>query len=160
MKRLTSMNACNCSPQRHRAYTPLVAAAACRCRRRTAEYTCPRCNARYCSLDCYRDHSERCTEGFYRDAAVSELRSITAGQDERQHMVDILQRLHQQEVEGGGSSDEGGEDAEDVEEEGGLSNATLHLLLAKVHHWAPEQRIAACLPIAAISVPPLPFSPS
>jgi hypothetical protein len=61
-------------------------------------------------------------------------------------MVDILQRLHQQEVEGGGSSDEGGEDAEDVEEEGGLSNATLHLLLAKVHHWAPEQRIAACLP--------------
>lgn len=107
--------------------------AACRCRQHPSEYTCPRCNARYCSLDCYKQHSQRCTEGFYRDAAVTELRSITARQDERQRMLEILQRLHQQELEGSGSSgDEGGEEGEGEEEAGGLSAATLHRLFAKV----------------------------
>ncbi|EFN54985.1 hypothetical protein CHLNCDRAFT_134781 [Chlorella variabilis] len=111
-----------------------MAAPLCRvCRQHTAGYTCPRCNARYCSLDCYRQHSDRCTEGFYRDSAVSELRSISAGEDERQRMLEILQRMHQQELGGGGSGassgDEGGEESE---EEGGLSAQTLHRLLAKM----------------------------
>lgn len=53
-------------------------------------------------------------------------------------MLDILQRLHQQEVEEGGSggSDEeeqgGGGSGGDDEEGGGLSDQTLHRLLAKV----------------------------
>lgn len=48
-------------------------------------------------------------------------------------MLEILQRMHQQELGGGGSGassgDEGGEESE---EEGGLSAQTLHRLLAKV----------------------------
>lgn len=64
---------------------------------------------------------------------MSELRSISAGEDERQRMLEILQRMHQQELGGGGSGassgDEGGEESE---EEGGLSAQTLHRLLAKV----------------------------
>jgi hypothetical protein len=48
-------------------------------------------------------------------------------------MLEILQRLHQQELEGSGSSgDEGGEEGEGEEEAGGLSAATLHRLFAKV----------------------------
>lgn len=62
-----------------------------------------------------------------RDAAVSELQSVTAGEDEQRHMLEILQRMHQQEVEGSGSSSD-----EEEEEEGGLSAETLHRLMAKV----------------------------
>lgn len=68
-----------------------------------------------------------------RDAAVTELHAIRAGEDERRHMLDILQRLHQEEVEGGGdgsSDDEGG--GSEAEDDGGLSEETLHRLLAKV----------------------------
>lgn len=73
-----------------------------------------------------------------RDAAVSELRNTSAGEDERQRMLEILQRLHQQEVEEGGSGgsdddgEEGGGSGDDDEEGGGLSSQTLHRLLAKV----------------------------
>ena len=70
-----------------------------------------------------------------RDAAVTELRSIRAGEGERQHMIDILQRMHQQEVEGGGGSgSSSGSEEEEAEEEGGggLSERTLRRLLAKV----------------------------
>lgn len=107
------------------------------CRRQAAEYTCPRCNARYCSVDCYQQHSERCTEGFYRDAAVSELKSISASEGEKQHMLEILQRMHQQEVEGSGDEEGSGDGAggsgeEDEEEDGVLSEKTLHRLLAKM----------------------------
>ncbi|KAL4452311.1 hypothetical protein ABPG75_007973 [Micractinium tetrahymenae] len=113
------------------------------CRERPAEYTCPRCNARYCSLSCYKQHSDRCTEGFYRDAAVAELKSISAGEEERRHMVEILQRLHLQEVEGGdgGSSEE--ESEEEGEEGGGLSQQTLHRLLAKTQAAGGELEVAA-----------------
>ena len=73
-----------------------------------------------------------------RDAAVSELRNTSAGEDERQRMLEILQRLHQQEVEEGGSGgsdddgEEGGGSGDDDEEGAGLSSQTLHRLLAKV----------------------------
>jgi hypothetical protein len=71
---------------------------------------------------------------------VSELRNTSAGEDERQRMLEILQRLHQQEVEeggsGGGCDDDaeegGGSGEEDDEGGGGLSSQTLHRLLAKV----------------------------
>lgn len=113
------------------------------CREQPAEYTCPRCNARYCSLECYKQHSDRCTEGFYRDAAVAELKGISAGEDERRRMLDILQRLHLQEVEGsgGGSSDDEGSEEEGAE--GGLSQQTLHRLLAKMQAAGGELEVAA-----------------
>ena len=68
---------------------------------------------------------------------MSELRNTSAGEDERQRMLEVLQRLHQQEVEEGGSGgsddeEEGGGSGEDEEEGGGLSSQTLHRLLAKV----------------------------
>ncbi len=61
---------------------------------------------------------------------MSELRSIRAGEDEQRRMADILQRLYQQEVEGGGSGSDS-EEEEDEEGAGGLSVETLHRLLAK-----------------------------
>ncbi|PSC72297.1 zinc finger HIT domain-containing 2 isoform A [Micractinium conductrix] len=116
------------------------------CRQRPAEYTCPRCNARYCSLDCYKQHSERCTEGFYKDAAVAELHSIRAGEAEKAHMMEILQRLHQQEL-GGSSDEEGGEGGSDrggSDEEGeGLSAETLHRLLAKMQAAGGDAEVSA-----------------
>lgn len=60
---------------------------------------------------------------------MAELRSITATQDEKQRMMEILQRLHQEEVEGSGGSSS---DEDESGDEGGLSEATLHRLLAKV----------------------------
>lgn len=78
-----------------------------------------------------------------RDAAVAELKGISAGEDERRRMLDILQRLHLQEVEGsgGGSSDDEGSEEEGAE--GGLSQQTLHRLLAKVRPCRGGS--AACL---------------
>ena len=82
-----------------------------------------------------------------RDAAVSELQGMRAGEDERRHMLDILQRLHQQEVEGGGGSSEdeegGGSEAGD---EGGLSEETLHRLIAKVRGWPSAAPSPAVVP--------------
>lgn len=63
------------------------------------------------------------------DEAVSELRSIRAGEDEQRRMAEILQRLYQQETEGGSDSDSEEGEGED---EGALSVETLHRLLAKV----------------------------
>lgn len=63
---------------------------------------------------------------------MSELKSITATDEEKQRMMDILQRLHAQELaeaEGSGSDEK---DEEDQEEEGGLSQQTMARLLARL----------------------------
>lgn len=70
---------------------------------------------------------------------MEELRSVTAGEDEKRRMIEILQRLHQAELEGSGSeSGEEGAEGEGSDEEGGISVETLRRLLAKV--GAPRGR--------------------
>lgn len=75
---------------------------------------------------------------------MAELKGLSAGEDEKRHMMDILQRLHLQEVEGGGGGSSEDEGSEDEAEEGGLSQQTLHRLLAKVR-VLPWGRPGCCL---------------
>eukprot|EP00891_Asterochloris_glomerata_P008977 jgi/Astpho2/8977/fgenesh1_pg.00133_%23_30_t len=70
-----------------------------RCHQQWARYTCPRCNLRYCSLPCYKEHDQRCTEGFYRENAVEQLQQTQADPAERHRMLQILKRIHDQELE-------------------------------------------------------------
>ncbi|KAH7622217.1 putative Zinc finger HIT domain-containing protein 2 [Nannochloris sp. 'desiccata'] len=97
-----------------------MAASCSVCSRSDANYICPRCNARYCSVDCYKNHSTQCTDTFYREAAEGELRTLTATEDEKRRMQDILRLLHQQQIEdlegGSGGSSEGEEESSDDEE--------------------------------------------
>lgn len=103
-----------------------------RCKEQRAEYTCPRCNTRYCSLYCYKNHSNRCTEDFYRDHAVDHLRSVTATDQQKQHMLDILQRVYDRETQQSLSSSDDDSDNNSVEG-GGLSEATIKRLLERGH---------------------------
>lgn len=49
----------------------------------------------YCSLKCYRDQSHsNCSEEFYREQVMGELSSTTATKQDRQHMREILMRMH------------------------------------------------------------------
>lgn len=69
-----------------------------------------------------------------RDSATQELRSISATDVEKRRMLEILQRLHDQELGDEGGSEDGGS-SEEEEEEGGraaLSRETARLLLRKV----------------------------
>ncbi|KAG2426471.1 hypothetical protein HXX76_011701 [Chlamydomonas incerta] len=65
------------------------------CARQYARYTCPRCNIGYCSLPCYKQHGEHCTESFYKEQAVGELQSVSAGDEQRRGMLEILKRAQQ-----------------------------------------------------------------
>ena len=94
---------------------------------------------------------------------MAELHSITADQDDKRRMLEILQRLHQQEVEGGGSDSEGGGsgggDEEGDEGQAGLSDQTLHRLLAKVRRrWRGPAcvwpRAVPCSPSIQLSMRP------
>jgi len=68
------------------------------CQREYAKYICPRCNTPYCNLKCYKAHSESCTESFYRESACDELRGQHASPEQRQKMMEALERDHQAEA--------------------------------------------------------------
>lgn len=44
------------------------------CRKKLADYTCPRCKIAYCSLDCYKSpQHELCSENFYKTNLMQSL---------------------------------------------------------------------------------------
>eukprot|EP00658_Telonema_sp_P-2_P005977 TRINITY_DN12263_c0_g1_i1.p1 TRINITY_DN12263_c0_g1~~TRINITY_DN12263_c0_g1_i1.p1 ORF type:complete len:214 (+),score=36.96 TRINITY_DN12263_c0_g1_i1:164-805(+) len=62
------------------------------CQREYAKYMCPRCNTPYCTLQCYKGHSETCTETFYKESACEEMKGMSAGTEQRQQMMEALER--------------------------------------------------------------------
>jgi hypothetical protein len=95
-------------PPLGRQHSPVhTASPSCRCVRASASFTCPRCHTAYCSKACYKAHSVGCTEAFYREQATEVLRATRAEPDDTARMLQILQRLHQQDT-AGGSDDSGG----------------------------------------------------
>lgn len=77
---------------------------------------------------------------------MEELKSVTATHAQKEEMIDILRRLHVQaaEQEGSGGPSDGKSSSSD---EGGLSEATVHRLLAKVGAacLASRQQRPACI---------------
>ncbi|KAL6906500.1 hypothetical protein ACP4OV_004101 [Aristida adscensionis] len=69
------------------------------CQKQFAQYTCPRCNSRYCSLPCYKGHSVQCTESFMRENVMDELKQMQPEDESKKKMLDILKRLHEEEME-------------------------------------------------------------
>eukprot|EP00657_Telonema_sp_P-1_P000840 TRINITY_DN1166_c0_g1_i1.p1 TRINITY_DN1166_c0_g1~~TRINITY_DN1166_c0_g1_i1.p1 ORF type:complete len:140 (-),score=55.57 TRINITY_DN1166_c0_g1_i1:71-490(-) len=69
------------------------------CQRQYSKYTCPRCNAPYCSVQCYKGHSERCTECFYQESACEELKGMHSSSEQRNDMMQALQRQQDQQAE-------------------------------------------------------------
>ncbi|XP_076761800.1 zinc finger HIT domain-containing protein 2 [Xylocopa sonorina] len=72
----------------------------CSCNTRPRAYTCPRCGLGYCCSDCYKSeaHSE-CAESFYKQCVLDELKSQETDPGSRQKMIEILQRVHEQDLE-------------------------------------------------------------
>ncbi|XP_048773388.1 zinc finger HIT domain-containing protein 2-like isoform X2 [Ostrea edulis] len=70
------------------------------CQKDQAKYTCPRCNTRYCGLSCYRDksHSE-CSEAFYKTCCMEALGNRDVSSEEKQKMLEMLDRLEKEEAE-------------------------------------------------------------
>ncbi|XP_039752699.1 zinc finger HIT domain-containing protein 2 [Pararge aegeria] len=70
------------------------------CDENLSKYCCPRCEVFYCSLDCYK--SERhaaCSENFYRECVNEELASYQVDDDSKKKMIDILKRMHTENVD-------------------------------------------------------------
>ncbi|KAF4523227.1 hypothetical protein B566_EDAN011765 [Ephemera danica] len=96
------------------------------CKQIPGKYVCPRCNVLYCSVTCYRseEHSS-CSEEFYRHCVQEELLLSSHGDAEVENpkaMLEILQRMHQEEapldeeedLEEADSDDSSGEGGEDL----------------------------------------------
>ncbi|CAG8438772.1 8727_t:CDS:2 [Ambispora leptoticha] len=67
------------------------------CKRQFSKYTCPRCNIRYCSLNCYKNEQHNtCTENFYKSSIIEEIKSKNMGDEEKQKMVELLQRFERE----------------------------------------------------------------
>ena len=90
------------------------------CLVQVARYTCPRCNLRYCTLACYRAEAHGpCAEAFYKAALIEELHQTKAAPEERDRVLDMLQRLEAEADHGSGPNGDGdgdgdGEDEDDV----------------------------------------------
>ncbi|XP_022207771.2 zinc finger HIT domain-containing protein 2 [Nilaparvata lugens] len=71
------------------------------CSNNVGKYACPRCNVFYCSVDCYRAevHSS-CSEAFYKDCIADEIKSQETNPDAQKKMLEILQRMQQQQEAG------------------------------------------------------------
>ncbi|RDD41776.1 Zinc finger HIT domain-containing protein 2 [Trichoplax sp. H2] len=68
------------------------------CRKCYSRYTCPRCNINYCSLQCYKcQKHQQCSEVFYKDHVMEELKNNRASQDDKEKILNILQRLNESE---------------------------------------------------------------
>ncbi|CAL7938745.1 unnamed protein product [Xylocopa violacea] len=90
------------------------------CNTRPRAYTCPRCGLGYCSSDCYKSeaHSE-CSESFYKQCVLDELKSQESDPEGRQKMIEILKRVHEQDLENMEAlveSDEMDDEEETIEE--------------------------------------------
>ncbi len=69
--------------------------------------------------------------GLRRDSATAELKSITVTDAEKRQMLDILQKLHDQQLE---EEDARSSDSDSGDEtEGGLSQQTVERLVKKVN---------------------------
>ncbi|XP_064649656.1 zinc finger HIT domain-containing protein 2-like [Lineus longissimus] len=81
------------------------------CYKELAKYTCPRCNVRYCSSDCYKSegHAE-CSESFYKNCFMDGLQDCEASSDEKQKMMEMLQRVENQDIPDMDDDDEEDED--------------------------------------------------
>lgn len=73
-----------------------------RCSKRTRLYTCPRCGIGYCGAECYKsDAHTDCSESFYRQCVEDELKSQENDPAARQKMMEILKRVHEEDIENG-----------------------------------------------------------
>ncbi|XP_068623885.1 zinc finger HIT domain-containing protein 2 [Battus philenor] len=69
------------------------------CDSNRSKYCCPRCDVFYCSLDCYKSEKHlHCSESFYRDCVNEELSSYHAGDEAKQKMIDILKKVHNENI--------------------------------------------------------------
>ncbi|XP_022321703.2 zinc finger HIT domain-containing protein 2-like isoform X1 [Crassostrea virginica] len=81
------------------------------CHKDPAKYTCPRCNIGYCGLTCYRDkvHGD-CSEAFYKECCMEALENHDVSSEEKQKMLEMLDRFEKEEAENGDSeSDDDGD---------------------------------------------------
>ncbi|RZF36587.1 hypothetical protein LSTR_LSTR010698 [Laodelphax striatellus] len=86
------------------------------CSNNIGKYACPRCNIFYCSVDCYRaEMHSNCSEAFYKDCIADEIKSQETNPDAQKKMLEILQRMQQQQEDGDFDGDDVlfGEDDED-----------------------------------------------
>ncbi|XP_011870834.1 PREDICTED: zinc finger HIT domain-containing protein 2 [Vollenhovia emeryi] len=82
------------------------------CNKRARLYTCPRCGTGYCGAECYKsDAHTDCSESFYRQCVEDELKSQENDPAARQKMMEILQRVHEADLEN--DLDEGSTSGED-----------------------------------------------
>ncbi|CAK1541774.1 unnamed protein product [Leptosia nina] len=85
------------------------------CEKNPSKYCCPRCNVFYCCLDCYKsDKHIECSENFYKECIDQELASNSVDIDSKNRMIDILNRMNNEEV----TSDHGSIDSDDENHEG------------------------------------------
>lgn len=69
------------------------------CNVRPCIYTCPRCEIKYCSSVCYKSeaHSE-CSESFYKQCVIDEIKSHEKDTEGRKKMLEILKRVHEEDI--------------------------------------------------------------
>lgn len=86
-------------------------------------YTCPRCGIGYCNVDCYKSEAHlECSESFYKQCIEDELKSQEKDAEGRKKMIEILKRVHEQDLrntdfESDDASDEGGRAEDELEEQ-------------------------------------------
>ncbi|XP_045522462.1 zinc finger HIT domain-containing protein 2 [Pieris brassicae] len=70
------------------------------CEKNQGRYCCPRCEVFYCSLDCYKsDRHLECSENFYKECVSKELALNTVDDDSKSKMIEILNRMQNEELE-------------------------------------------------------------
>lgn len=93
------------------------------CNARSRVYTCPRCGIGYCNVDCYKSEAHlECSESFYKQCIEDELKSQEKDAEGRKKMIEILKRVHEQDLrntdfESDDASDEGGRAEDELEEQ-------------------------------------------
>lgn len=66
------------------------------CLASSAKYTCPRCNVRYCCAQCYKSPTHaQCSEAFYRDCFMQGLQDLQTNSEDKQKILEVLQRVEQ-----------------------------------------------------------------
>ncbi|XP_012148138.2 zinc finger HIT domain-containing protein 2 [Megachile rotundata] len=85
------------------------------CNVRPRLYTCPRCDIGYCSTNCYKSEAHlECSESFYKQCVEDELKSQEKDPETRNKMIEILRRVHEQDLK---STDFLGSDEDEEEED-------------------------------------------
>ncbi|CAH1401477.1 unnamed protein product [Nezara viridula] len=69
------------------------------CLMKKAKYVCPRCGTPYCSVNCYKseDHLD-CSEAFYQEWIEGELKGNKVSLDGKKKMMEILNRISNEDV--------------------------------------------------------------